>query len=450
MSEQIGPRIELGGGWDGAESLPCWSIGPRSALKLYMPSDALQLDASLELVFRIERSVYVPPSGRRRDVAYFINNVPVRSEVVFCDDASIVELTVPANALSLEYVLIHMMPSPAPAPAEAGQSQDARKLGVHVTGVSVATRPRDLSQKQTFIEEGRAVASHFWPVEMRTNAWCNVDALTDFICTQIEHRTPSSIIRLGDGEGRILVHSDYLEPSELLREVVNYQLGPDCLDITAQTYGLSEPGEAFDKVTNDLRALLRSAVRTADAVGLPTPSHFAGDASTPDMLNGQVGFASAVIHGFALARHLPQDRFFDTFAFHGVSATGGFERILRDRPYVGIVSHTDIGFALKDVFNVAETGFFQVPPHYSFPVVGRRTSHYPEAFANLVDTIQPPFPGALFLVGAGYLGKAYCNIIKARGGIALDVGSVMDAWSGLGRPDVDADLRLAPFVKCVA
>ena len=44
-----------------------------------------------------------------------------------------------------------------------------------------------------------------------------------------------------------------------------------------------------------------------------------------------------------------------------------------------------------------------------------------------------PFPGAVFLVGAGALGKIYCQWIKERGGIALDIGSMCDAWAEVGR-----------------
>ena len=52
-----------------------------------------------------------------------------------------------------------------------------------------------------------------------------------------------------------------------------------------------------------------------------------------------------------------------------------------------------------------------------------------EAFLHrkLVD-----FPGMLFLVGAGLFGKLYCAEIKRQGGIALDLGSLLDAWAGVG------------------
>ena len=56
-------------------------------------------------------------------------------------------------------------------------------------------------------------------------------------------------------------------------------------------------------------------------------------------------------------------------------------------------------------------------------------SHYPLRMNELLKHINPIFKGHLFLVGAGILGKIYCRVIKERGGIALDLGSVFDNWA---------------------
>ena len=55
--------------------------------------------------------------------------------------------------------------------------------------------------------------------------------------------------------------------------------------------------------------------------------------------------------------------------------------------------------------------------------------HYPERFEQLCDELIIPFRGAVFLIGAGGLGKIYADIVCQRGGIALDVGSVLDGWA---------------------
>jgi hypothetical protein len=63
--------------------------------------------------------------------------------------------------------------------------------------------------------------------------------------------------------------------------------------------------------------------------------------------------------------------------------------------------------------------------------------HFPDRFDELVDTLRPAFPGQLFFVGAGICGKVYCDVIARRGGVALDIGAVCDAWLGIAsRPRV--------------
>jgi hypothetical protein len=68
------------------------------------------------------------------------------------------------------------------------------------------------------------------------------------------------------------------------------------------------------------------------------------------------------------------------------------------------------------------------------------TPHFPDRYEELVDTLAPAFPGQLFFVGAGICGKVYCDVIAERGGVALDIGAVCDAWLGIGtRPRVAFD-----------
>ena len=68
---------------------------------------------------------------------------------------------------------------------------------------------------------------------------------------------------------------------------------------------------------------------------------------------------------------------------------------------------------------------------------GDWSPHFPDRFDELLDSLQPAFPGQLFFVGAGICGKVYCDVIARRGGIALDVGAACDAWLGIpSRPRV--------------
>ncbi len=59
--------------------------------------------------------------------------------------------------------------------------------------------------------------------------------------------------------------------------------------------------------------------------------------------------------------------------------------------------------------------------------------HYPTQFNRIprwMDVQAENYPGSLLLVGAGVIGKIYCNWWRDRGGVAFDVGGCMDCWAG--------------------
>jgi UDP-N-acetyl-D-mannosaminuronic acid transferase (WecB/TagA/CpsF family) len=59
--------------------------------------------------------------------------------------------------------------------------------------------------------------------------------------------------------------------------------------------------------------------------------------------------------------------------------------------------------------------------------------HFPTQFNRIPRwmTVQlENFPGSLLLVGAGVVGKIYCNWWRDLGGVAFDVGGCMDIFAG--------------------
>jgi hypothetical protein len=56
--------------------------------------------------------------------------------------------------------------------------------------------------------------------------------------------------------------------------------------------------------------------------------------------------------------------------------------------------------------------------------------HFRGRFKEVCEELTVNYRGELFLVAAGFLGKFYCDLIKSRGGIAIDVGSIVDYWLG--------------------
>jgi hypothetical protein len=72
-------------------------------------------------------------------------------------------------------------------------------------------------------------------------------------------------------------------------------------------------------------------------------------------------------------------------------------------------------------------------------------SHYPRVYHAILEAIDQHIqPGDLVLVGAGILGKIYCEAIRRRHGVAVDVGSVIDLCSGHG--GTRGEYRMNPWL----
>lgn len=100
-----------------------------------------------------------------------------------------------------------------------------------------------------------------------------------------------------------------------------------------------------------------------------------------------------------------------------------------------ISCHEDIIDVMRERYAVKVDRFYQIPTEYSWSQMfeydsHRLQRHYPDYFEQLCEKITVNYPGEVFLVAAGFLGKIYCQIIKSKGGIALDVGSIVDQWLG--------------------
>ncbi|RXF67217.1 hypothetical protein [Hansschlegelia zhihuaiae] len=107
------------------------------------------------------------------------------------------------------------------------------------------------------------------------------------------------------------------------------------------------------------------------------------------------------------------------------------ESILKDREEVCVITCRDVTEGFRNNFGVKNIEWLKIPEHAS--TAENRTPlglHWPDAYYATLEAIKKVGP-RLYLVGAGFLGKAYCNQIKKIGGVALDMGSVFDVWAGV-------------------
>lgn len=120
--------------------------------------------------------------------------------------------------------------------------------------------------------------------------------------------------------------------------------------------------------------------------------------------------------------------------------SGYLYHLMMQQKHIGIITSRSALPKLIEQFFPLTVSFYYVPDSFGNQPPIPAGEHFPRRFENLRDELSVKFQGMLFLVGAGICGKVYCQWIKERGGIAIDIGSVMDTWLGLGsRPAVLAD-----------
>jgi hypothetical protein len=248
-------------------------------------------------------------------------------------------------------------------------------------------------------------------------------------------REAGSVIRLGDGEGMVLAAADL--GRRLHRDYFESHFGPHI------DQGLMEI----------LRERLHEAIRGAAIIGL-----------RDDLMDGEVDLAwfdyrprrflrTFLAHfrlrpeerttlGYPEAYRLArlntvygQPGLFEhamltsAWCHFDWSASSLLAELIRGSERVGLVSgHAALAHRLREFGT--EVDFYPVPLRYHRREPGW-APHYPDRFEELLDTLEVAYPGQLFLVGAGICGKVYCHEIARRGGVAVDVGAVCDAWLGL-------------------
>jgi hypothetical protein len=105
------------------------------------------------------------------------------------------------------------------------------------------------------------------------------------------------------------------------------------------------------------------------------------------------------------------------------------------REVVLISCHPGLAEIVEQRFGARVAGSIIVPPrHASIPLLRdapQASRRLPEIAGDVAERLGELPRNRLVLVGAGYLGKWLIDVAKARGGVALDLGSVLDHWVGV-------------------
>lgn len=240
-----------------------------------------------------------------------------------------------------------------------------------------------------------------------------VTAVVDAALTAAEQGTGYSCVRLGDGEGLALAGE---------RANIGGALGAD------------ENGDWNELAPADyaeFRRWLGSSLRNADFVGVPD---IVQCVEGPD---GCVDVVLGCIDHDVPADHVVAGGWDIAWA---LEVSGAVDRLLeRCTGMIGPVDPTGFGYRRP----AREIEWLSIPGELH--MYGRRPSLEESHWARSTQVLAHEFrPGQLWLVGAGMLGKIYCSAIKEAGAVAVDVGSLMDLWSG--RQHTRGTLRYQPWV----
>ena len=255
-------------------------------------------------------------------------------------------------------------------------------------------------------------------------SWLDPLALLSALDQTCRRREPFSFVRLGDGEARFLISTR----PELQAALKAEEAGALGELVWSNWFGGSLCGQSPADI-EDLTAAYEASVEDADILGVTDVRRLSGD-------TGHYGYLAAQ-EDWLRTRPAPSGRQRLTSALNHhelEKLTPHLARLLSGLPFLGVVGpHRDLAGRLAQRFSIPLHVSYVVPAEGRLPsaeATRRGGAHFPERYLEIIDSLAVPFPGAVFLVAAGLLGKVYCSRIKQLGGVALDIGSLADAWLG--------------------
>ncbi len=241
----------------------------------------------------------------------------------------------------------------------------------------------------------------------------------------IAQQRPLSLVRLGDGEARFLAYFDPRLRDSLTVDEANI-LG----DVPFQAW-FGKSVLAFDPAeVARLYAASIVAFEQADILGVTSAERLERD----NIHIGYLGYAEKLIASFLKAA--PSMALADAFVHIGLhQLSPHLKALLSGLDTFSMISpHAGLAARLATACAVPHSSEYLVPGEALFLANRPGESsqpHFPARYEELRASLQVRRRGEVFLVAAGLLGKIYCQTIKQRGGIAIDIGSIVDAWLGL-------------------
>lgn len=228
-------------------------------------------------------------------------------------------------------------------------------------------------------------------------------------------KKPCSLIRLGDGEAKLLSYPEYTS-----REKLEAQL-----KVWFGEKKLTEADIMF------LKKELLEAVIESDILGLPGHGRTfnkKNDNYTTDAINCQNLWKILVEK---IGEKVLQGKLIVSANFHHeIQEKKTIIEIIRSCNKVGFISNASKLLNFYQLyFEPLKISFIKVPGE-TWSRVEKSSSHYPKYYRDICEEINgQTFKGELWWVGAGVLGKIYTARLAAKGAVAIDLGAILDGWN---------------------
>ncbi|MBV1838708.1 hypothetical protein KUA11_16080 [Acetobacter estunensis] len=230
----------------------------------------------------------------------------------------------------------------------------------------------------------------------------------ELLSTQVHCENPFSFIRFNHCEPRISGFP-YLFSIEDAIETTELQWGQKDVSI-----------HDIAKISSQLL----NCVRNADMMGIPDIQHNAGD-----KLSILSNSCYVLFRDFRLFSESTKITNVNIHIKLGMMAD--FYELLKVPKKLVLVSGRDVSRKLQDKLNRSNIKQITIPQEFRHRETENTIPHFPHLFRHISEEIRKKAgKGTMFLVGAGILGKIYCDIARNNGSIALDIGSLFDAWDG--------------------
>lgn len=256
------------------------------------------------------------------------------------------------------------------------------------------------------------------PVSLNSNN--RAKEIGKLIIAAIEHGNPFSLTRMSDGEGNCLFNDEnYPNLQKYVKERISYIHFGDNFVVPSHSDHFFE--------------MMQSSISTADVVCVPEHQAisrgFQADEESLDV-RAAVGNRMSAI---GVSRLINQHQI-TASAWTNRHLLEYYKTIFGGRECVGVIaSYPGLAEMMKKQFQIGEVIQHVIPQQAVFLKTSDRKNsfHFPDVFEKIVGEINPITPGMPYLVSGGLLAKYYCHVIKSRGGVAIDTGSVPEIWLGI-------------------